>query len=90
LNDRQDSFRQAEAYLGKVASVESLFLALPIFREGFLLTPDFFPLKTKKYLHRHTVLGIHTRGTFVRGVPGDFDILALLLWINALGPNLYS
>jgi hypothetical protein len=26
---------------------------LPIFHESFLLTPGFFPLKTKKYLRRH-------------------------------------
>jgi hypothetical protein len=33
--------------------VESLSLTLPIFHVSFLLTPGFFPLKTKKYLHRH-------------------------------------
>ena len=26
---------------------------LPIFHGSFLMTPGFFPLKTKKYLHRH-------------------------------------
>ena len=38
----------------KYFRLESLSLILPIFYEGFLLTPGFL-LKTKKYLHRHPV-----------------------------------
>ena len=37
------------------SGVESLSLTSPIFHESFPLIPGFFPLKTKKYLHRHPV-----------------------------------
>jgi hypothetical protein len=42
-------------FLFEIPVVESLSLTLPIFHESFLLTPGFFPLKTKKYLRRHPV-----------------------------------
>ena len=43
------------AKISECSGVEFLFLTWPIFHESFLLTPGFFPLKTKKYLHRHPV-----------------------------------
>jgi hypothetical protein len=38
--------------------VDPLSLALPIFDESFLLTQGFL-LKTKKYIHRYTVIGVY-------------------------------
>lgn len=35
------------------SGAESLSLTLTIFHESFFVTRGFFPLKTKKYLHRH-------------------------------------
>ena len=37
------------------SGVESLSLILLLFHKSFLLTPGVFPMKTKKYLHRHPV-----------------------------------